>query len=71
MPWKVSSVIEQRLRLVKLLQEGEESLAELARRFSISRKTAYKWLQRYEAAGVEGLRDRSRRPLTPNRTRRN
>ncbi len=63
--------MEQRLRLVKLLQEGEESLAELARQFAISRKTAYKWLQRYEAAGVEGLRDRSRRPLTPNRTQRN
>jgi transposase-like protein len=71
MPWKVSGVMEQRIRLVELLQEGDESLAELARRFSISRKTAYKWLQRYETGGVEGLRDRSRRPLTPNRTGRN
>lgn len=43
------------------------SVTELARRFGISRKTAYKWLHR-EAAG-ESLTDRSRRPHgSPMRT---
>jgi transposase len=63
MPWKVSDVMEQRFRLVERREESGESIAELARRFAISRKTAYKWLERYELGGVEGLQDRSRRPL--------
>ena len=35
----------------------------MCRRFGISRKTGYKWLGRYEAAGVGGLIDRPRAPL--------
>jgi transposase-like protein len=48
MPWKVSDVMEQRFRLVERREESGESIAELARRFAISRKTAYKWLERYQ-----------------------
>lgn len=40
------------------------------RYFGISRPTYYTWLRRYETEGVDGLRDRSRRPRTsPNATR--
>jgi transposase-like protein len=46
MPWKVSDVMEHRFRLVERREESGESIAELARRFAISRKTAYKWLER-------------------------
>jgi transposase InsO family protein len=43
----------------------EETVAELSRRFGISRKTGYKWIARY-MAGTE-LTDRSRRPhRSPN-----
>jgi len=63
MPWKVSDVMEQRFRLVERWKHSGEGIAELARRFAISRKTAYKWLERYELGGLEGLQDRSRRPL--------
>jgi transposase InsO family protein len=35
----------------------------VCRRFGVSRKSGYKWLARYEEAGVEGLKDRSRAPL--------
>ena len=38
------------------------TMTELAAQYGVSRKTAYKWLTRYDGAGVEGLRDRSRRP---------
>jgi transposase InsO family protein len=38
------------------------NFSELCRRFGISRKTGYKWRQRYEEKGVTGLADRSRRP---------
>lgn len=41
-------------------EEDEESLAALCRRFGISRKTGYKWLERYGAEGEAGLVERSR-----------
>jgi len=63
MPWEVSDVMEQRFRLVERYRDSGEGISELARRFQVSRKTVYKWLQRYELGGVEGLRDHSRRPM--------
>lgn len=45
------------------------NVAELCRRFSLSRKTAYKWLKRFAAEGEDGLKDRGRCPkTTPRRT---
>ncbi|MDR3002735.1 MAG: IS481 family transposase [Acidovorax sp.] len=38
------------------------SFTELCRRYSISRKTGYKWVERYRQLGVEGLQEQSRRP---------
>src|SRR5205085_10683703 len=38
-------------------------MAELCREFGISRKTGYKIFERYQECGVQGLTDRSRRPL--------
>src|ERR1039458_1683991 len=63
MPWKETGVMEERFRLVERWKASGESVAELARRFAVSRKTAYKWLERYELGGLEELADRSRRPL--------
>jgi transposase len=37
-------------------------MAELCRRYGISRPTGYKWTDRFEAAGLPGLQERSRRP---------
>jgi len=62
MPWKVSSIMSQRMEFVKLLEAGTVPLAELCRRFGISRKTGYKWRDRYRQAGEAGLAERSRRP---------
>jgi transposase InsO family protein len=61
MPWKESSVMDERMRFVIRLKDGE-SMASLCREFGISRKTGYKILDRYEQCGVEGLSDRARRP---------
>jgi transposase InsO family protein len=41
---------------------GGYSISELARRRGISRKTAYKWIERYEEKGAGGLEDQSRAP---------
>src|SRR2546427_2811903 len=62
MPWKESSVMDERMRFVIRLKDGE-SMALLCREFGISRKTGYKILDRYEQCGVEGLTDRTRRPF--------
>ena len=61
MPWKESSVTDERIRFVIRLKDGE-SMAALCREFQISRKTGYKIFERYEECGLEGLTDRARRP---------
>jgi transposase InsO family protein len=61
MPWKESSVMDERMRFVIRRKEGE-SMASLCREFGISRKTGYKIFERYEECGLEGLTDRARRP---------
>lgn len=62
MPWRETSVMEERLRFVARLLEGE-GMSEVCRDFGISRKTGYKILNRYRQDGLEALTDRSRRPV--------
>jgi putative transposase len=62
MPWRETSPMEQRLEFVREFDTGLFTMTELAAQYGISRKTGYKWLGEYEAAGVVGLQDRSRRP---------
>src|SRR2546425_13258936 len=62
MPWQETLLMDQRVQFIADYQRDVFDVAELARRFSISRKTAYKWIDRYDAAGPAGLADRSRRP---------
>ena len=38
------------------------SVADLCREYGISRPTGYRWINRYNETGPEGLVDRSRRP---------
>jgi len=67
MAWKVNEVMEQRFELIQRWKEGLESVSELAGRFSVSRKTVYKWIGRYEEEGAGGLQERSRAPLVQAR----
>jgi transposase InsO family protein len=62
MPWKASSVMEERLRFVARLLEGEP-MTQMCREFGISRKTGYKIFERYREHGLEALNDRCRRPV--------
>jgi transposase InsO family protein len=58
-----------RLEFVTLAGRPEANRAELCRRFGVSRKTGYKWLERYQADGEAGLANRTRRPhRSPTRT---
>jgi len=62
MPWRECSVMEERLRFVARLLEGE-GMSEVCREFGISRKTGYKIFNRYKEDGLDALCDRSRRPV--------
>ena len=62
MPWKECSVMEERMRFVARLLDGEP-MSGVCREFGISRKTGYKILARYRQHGLEALTDRSRRPV--------
>jgi len=67
-PWRESSRVSERLEFCRLVEAGGVSVAELCRRFGISRPTGYLWLERYRVEGVAGLVDRSHRPVvSPNR----
>jgi putative transposase len=62
MPWKETDPEMERARFLALHAEGLYSMTELCARFGISRQCGYKWLERWEAQGVAGLADRSRKP---------
>ena len=69
MPFEETHVMDQRVRFVQEAQCSLRSLAELCRRYEISRKTAYKWINRYLEQGPDGLWDRSHAPQrSPHRT---
>lgn len=64
MPWKETGPMDERVRFISAHQSGLYSVAELCRQYGISRKTAYKWLDRYAQDGPQGLHERSRAPHT-------
>nr|WP_260740654.1 helix-turn-helix domain-containing protein [Edaphobacter lichenicola] len=54
--------MDQRLQFLSSYQKEEMSVADLCREYGISRPTGYRWINRYNETGPEGLVDRSRRP---------
>jgi len=59
MAWKVTAMD---VRMAAALANGVDDVAAFCRAQSISRQTYYKWKKRFELEGLDGLRDRSRRP---------
>lgn len=62
MPWKESVLMDERMKFIGKLLEGN-SMAEVCREFGISRKTGYKFWNRYQKIGLYALNDRARRPI--------
>jgi len=60
MPWKECSQMDERLRFIARLLEGE-NMSSVCREFGISRVTGYKIFNRYKECGLDALCDRSRR----------
>ena len=68
MPWKECNAMDERLKFVARLLDGEK-MAVMCREFGISRKTGYKIFNRYKDFGIRGLEDRARSPYRhPNKT---
>jgi transposase InsO family protein len=63
MPWRESSVMEEKLRFIFEHQQAERSMKELCERYGIARETGYVWLRRYGELGIAGLMERKRSAL--------
>jgi len=69
MPWSQTTPMDEKTRFIADHLRGTFSISELCTNYRISRKTAYKWIDRYQHEGPGGLEDRSRKPYSaPNRT---
>ncbi len=69
MPWRETSPMDQRTQFIADYLRGMLSVTDLCQLYGISRKTAYKWVDRYLRFGPAGLDERSRRPRhSPNET---
>ena len=69
MPWSETSPMKERLRFIDDLESCLYTMTELCELYGISRKTGYKWAQRYAEGGVEALGDQPRAPKScPHRT---
>lgn len=62
MPWTETVPVDERIRFVDDHRWGLYTMSALCERYGISRKTGYKWLDRFERQGRQGLADRSRAP---------
>lgn len=70
MPWSETTKMRERVQFIGDLERELFSMSELCQRYGISRVTGYKWSERYQAQGLDGLKDRSRAPISrPYQTR--
>jgi putative transposase len=69
MPWKEASPMDQRTQFIADYLRESLSITELCGMYGVTRKTGYKWIDRYLRQGPAGLEERSRRPRrSPNET---
>ena len=69
MAWKQVLPMDERARFVLETQKKDYSVSQLCRFYSISRKTGYKWIKRYKAQGLDGVRERNSAPHScPHKT---
>lgn len=67
MPWEEKTVEMSRKEFVEKVMSKEESMSDLCRQYCVTRKTGYKWLERFKSN--EPLTNQSRKPFhTPNKT---
>ena len=57
MPWKERTNMDEKKAFIKRLLSGEECMSHLCKEYGISRKTGYKFYDRYVGMGLDGLED--------------
>ncbi|MGL4995539.1 MAG: integrase core domain-containing protein [Deefgea sp.] len=62
MPWNEVKPMDEKVKFIADYLRGELAFKALCGLYGISRKTGYKWVQRYHSLGIEGLQAQSRRP---------
>lgn len=62
MAWKKTCVMNERIKMISDYLSGDYAISELAAEYTVSRKTAYKWISRHAADGWSALADQSRAP---------
>ena len=62
MPWSETKPMDQKTQFIADYLRQTLDMTELCGLYGISRKTGYKWIERYVEHGPQGLEDRSRRP---------
>ena len=69
MPWSQTMPRDQRVQFIADYLRNSLSMTELCQLYQVSRKTGYKWVQRYLQRGPIGLEELSRKPrVSPNQT---
>lgn len=70
MPWKITNAMDQKIQMIADWQSQYYSKTDLSNKYGLSRPTVYKWLERYEQYGLDGLKEQKRTPLnSPNETK--
>ncbi|WP_419174389.1 helix-turn-helix domain-containing protein [Desulfosediminicola sp.] len=62
MPWKETTMMDEKLEFINEWKSGNFSFSELCREFDITRPTGYKYIKRFQERGFDGLLEQSRRP---------
>ena len=69
MPWSETTIMDARVAFILDWKSQKHQVTELCQRYGVSRKTAYKWINRFVEEGPDGLWERSHAPrASPQRT---
>jgi transposase InsO family protein len=63
MSWKVEKPMDQKVKMIGEWLSDNWSISDLSKKYSVSRKTIHKWINRYSLSGIKGLEDKKRIPL--------
>ncbi len=55
-------MVENRYKMIVESERSGKSISDICNVFGVSRETWYKWKRRYDTCGIDGLKDRSRKP---------
>ena len=69
MPWQEVNPMDQRVFFITDYLRQITSISGLCTQYGVSRKTGYKWIERYRSSGLAGLTEASSRPMrSPDKT---